>query len=149
LSKALGGFGGIIPGSERFIEHVRRASHWYDGATAPPAPVTAASARALELLQADPDLRARLRANVRRLKDGLRAMGFDVDDTPVPIICLVVGDAENMRRMQQELMRRGIAVAYIAAYSGLSVAGGLRIAVFATHTDDMIQRFLDELRRLG
>jgi 7-keto-8-aminopelargonate synthetase-like enzyme len=128
---------------------VRRASHWYDGATAPPAPVTAASARALELLQADPDLRARLRANVRRLKDGLRAMGFDVDDTPVPIICLVVGDAENMRRMQQELMRRGIAVAYIAAYSGLSVAGGLRIAVFATHTDDMIQRFLDELRRLG
>ena len=60
LSKALGGYGGIIPGSERFIEHVRRASHWYDGATAPPAPVTAASARALELLQADPDLRTRL-----------------------------------------------------------------------------------------
>jgi 8-amino-7-oxononanoate synthase len=149
LSKALGGFGGIIPGSERFIEHVRRASHWYDGATAPPAPVTAASARALELIQADPDLRARLRSNVRRLKDGLRAMGFDVDDTPVPIICLVVGNIENMRGMQQELMRRGIAVAYIAAYSGLSAAGCLRIAVFATHTDDMIQRFLDELRRLG
>jgi hypothetical protein len=46
-------------------------------------------------------------------------------------------------------MRRGIAVAYIASYSGLSAAGGLRIAVFATHTEDMIQRFLDELRRLG
>ena len=76
-------------------------------------------------------------------------MGFDVDDTPVPIICLVVGDAGNMRRIQQELMRRGIAVAYIASYSGLSAAGGLRIAVFATHTEDVIQRFLDELRRLG
>jgi len=149
LSKALGGYGGIIPGSQQFIEHVRSPTHWYDGATAPPAPVTAASARALELVQSDPDLRARLRSNVRRLKDGLRAIGFDVDDTPVPIICLVVGDAGNMRRIQQELMRRGIAVAYIASYSGLSAAGGLRIAVFATHTEDMIQRFLDELRRLG
>jgi 8-amino-7-oxononanoate synthase len=148
LSKALGGYGGIIPGSQRFVEHVRRASHWYDGATAPPAPVTAASARALELIQADPDLRARLWSNVRRLKDGLRAMGFDVDDTPVPIICLVIGDAENMRRIQQELMRRGIAIAYIAAYSGLSAAGGLRIAVFATHTEEMIQRFLDEFRHV-
>ena len=149
LSKALGGFGGIIPGSERFIEHVRRASHWYDGATPPPAPVTAASARAIEITQANPDLRARLWSNVRRLKDGLRTLGFDVDDTPVPIICLVVGDADNMRRIQQELMGRGIAVAYMAAYSGLTAAGGLRIAVFATHTEEMIQRFLDELRQVA
>jgi 7-keto-8-aminopelargonate synthetase-like enzyme len=148
LSKALGGYGGIIPGSQGFIDCVRAASHWYDGATSPPAPVTAASARALELIQADPDLRTRLWSNVRRLKDGLRAMGFDVDDTPVPIICLVVGDGENMRRIQQELMRHGIATAYIAAYSGLSAAGGLRIAVFAAHTDEMIQRLLDELGRL-
>ncbi len=149
LSKALGGYGGIIPGSQRFIECVRRASHWYDGASAPPAPVAAASARAIELIQADPDLRARLRSNVRRLKEGLRGIGFEVDDTPVPIICLEVGDAENMRRIQQELMRRGIAVAYMAAYSGLSAAGGLRIAVFATHTEEMIRRFLDEMRQVA
>ncbi len=100
------------------------------------------------VIQADPDLRTRLWSNVRRMKNGLRAMGFDVDDTPVPIICLVVGDGDNMRRIQQELMRRGIAIAYMAAYSGLTAAGGLRIAVFATHTEQMIQRFLDELRKL-
>ena len=33
----------------------------------------------------------------------------------LPIICLVAGNADNMRRIQQELMRRGIAVAYVAA----------------------------------
>ena len=86
---------------------------------------------------------------MRRLKEGLRGIGFEVDDTPVPIICLEVGDAENMRRIQQELMRRGIAVAYMAAYSGLSAAGGLRIAVFATHTEQMIQRLLEELRQVA
>ena len=75
-------------------------------------------------------------------------MGFDVDDTPVPIICLVAGTAENMQRIQRELMERGIAIAYMAAYSGLGPEGGLRIAVFATHTEAMIQQFLDELRRV-
>jgi 7-keto-8-aminopelargonate synthetase-like enzyme len=148
LSKALGGYGGIIPGSQAFIDCAHRASHWYDGASAPPAAVAAASARALELIQADANLRPQLWLNVRRLKDGLRAMGFDIDDTPVPIICLVAGDADNMRRIQQELKSRGIAVPYMAAYSGLSAAGGLRIAVFATHTEEMIQRFLDELRQV-
>jgi 8-amino-7-oxononanoate synthase len=149
LTKALGGFGGIIPGSRQFIEQVQKASHWYDGATPAPAPVTAASARALEIVLSDPDLRLRLRANVRLLKEGLRAIGFDVDDTPVPIICLTVGDAANMQRIQRELMGRGIAVAYIASYSGLGAAGALRIAVFATHTEDMIRRLLDELGRVA
>jgi 8-amino-7-oxononanoate synthase len=149
LSKALGGFGGIIPGSQAFVERVRKASHWYDGATPAPAAVTAASARALELVQSEPELRSRLRSNVRLVKDGLRGLGFDVDDSPVPIICLVVGNAGNMERMQRELMRRGVAIAYIAAYSGLGTAGALRIAVFATHTEEMIRRFLDELRKVG
>ncbi len=93
-------------------------------------------------------LRTRLRSNVRLLKDGLRRLGLDADDTPVPIVCLVVGDAENMRRIQRELMARGIAVAYMAAYSGLGPEGGLRMAVFATHTETMIRQLLDELQRL-
>jgi glycine C-acetyltransferase/8-amino-7-oxononanoate synthase len=53
-----------------------------------------------------------------------------------------------MQRIQRELMQRGIAVAYMAAYCGLGPEGGLRIAVFATHTEPMIQQLLDELRRL-
>ena len=43
-------------------------------------------------------------------------------------------------------MQRGVAIAYLPAYSGLGEKGGLRIAVFATHTDAMIGRLIDELR---
>ncbi len=147
-SKAIGGFGGIIPGSLDFIERVKRSSHWFDGASAPVAAAAAATAKAIELLMADPDRRARLRSNVRKFKDGLRGLGLEVDDSPVPILCLTLGDADNMRRIQSELMQRGIAVAYLPAYSGLGTEGGLRIAVFATHTEAMIERLIDELRRL-
>ena len=144
----MGGFGGVIPGSREFIDRIKSQSPYFGGASAPPAPIAAATARALELVVAQPELRARLWSNARKLKDGLRRMGFDVDDTPVPIVCLVIDTAENMQRIQRELMARSIAIAYMAAYSGLGPEGGLRLAVFATHTEAMIQRLLDELRTL-
>jgi 8-amino-7-oxononanoate synthase len=148
LSKAVGGYGGIIPGCREFIGRIKLRSPYFGGASPPPTPIAAATAKALELIRAEPDLRTRLWSSVRLLKDGLRAMGLDADATPVPIVCLVLGSAENMQRMQRELMERGIAVAYMAAYPGLGPEGGLRIAVFATHTEAMIGQLLDELRRL-
>lgn len=148
LSKAVGGFGGIIPGGREFIGHLKSRSPCMAGASAPPAPVAAATARALELTLAHPDLRTRLRANARQLKDGLRHIGFDADETPVPIVSLALGSAENMQRIQQALMARGIAVAYMPTYSGLGPEGALRLAVFATHTEEMIARLVDELRQL-
>lgn len=145
LSKAVGGYGGIIPGSRRFIERLKQTSPYYAGASAPPVPVAAATARALELMMAGPELRTRLWENARLLKDGLRGLGLPADDTPVPIVCLALGDAANMQRIQAALRQRGIVVAYMAAYSGLGPQGALRLAVFATHTEEMIGRLIDEL----
>ncbi len=148
LSKAIGGFGGIIPGSSAFIEQLKKTSNYYRGASAPPVPAAAATARALQLVIAEPAMRTRLWDNVRTLKSGLRDLGLHTDDTPVPIICLSIGTADNMRRIQTELMQRGIVIAHMATYSGLGPEGALRIAVFATHTDEMISQLLGELGSL-
>ena len=148
LSKALGGYGGIIAGSRRWIERLKATSHWYDGASPPPPPVVAASARALELVLAEPQMRVRLRENVQRLKGGLARLGLPCDQTPSPIVCLRLGTAEQMRGIQAGLMARGILVAYMAAYAGLGSEGALRLAVFATHTAEMIDQLLDGLRGL-
>ncbi|MGO8691125.1 MAG: aminotransferase class I/II-fold pyridoxal phosphate-dependent enzyme [Thermoguttaceae bacterium] len=148
LSKALGGYGGIIAGSQRWVERLKTASHWYDGASPLPPPLLAASARALELVLAEPQMRLRLRENVQRLRGGLVRLGVPCPQTPSPIICLRLGTAERMRGIQSGLMAEGILIAYMAAYSGLGAEGALRLAVFATHTADMIDRLLDVLGRL-
>lgn len=148
LSKAIGGFGGIIPGTQPIIDRVKSGSHYFAGASALPVAASAASARALELILDHPRMRTRLRRNVRVLKSGLRGLGLDTDDTPVPIICLTIGTAGDMQRIQDELMERGILVPHVPTYSGLGPEGALRLAVFSTHTDEMIRRLLDELRRL-
>ena len=148
LSKAVGGYGGIVPGTRSLVQRLKSASHWYDGASPLPAPIAAATARGLELLLAQGGLRTALWANVGLMKSGLRQMGLDVDDTPVPIICLAMGTADAMRRVQGAMREHGILIAYMAAYSGLGPEGALRLAVFANHTQPMIEEFLDRFRQL-
>jgi len=146
LSKAVGGFGGIIAGRSEFIKRLKSTSTYFRGASAVPVPVAAATARALELILADPQMLVRLRENVAAVKSGLRELGLEVDDSPAPIVGLVIGDADNMQRIHATLLERGILIPYRATYTGLGKEGALRLAIFATHTREMIDQLLAELR---
>lgn len=148
LSKALGGFGGFLVGSNEFIRQARCSSHYFDGASAPPAPVAGATAKALEILIRDPLLRARLRDNVLYLRRKLRDLGLAANDSPSPVIGLVVGDAPNMRRLHSALKQQGILVPYFPTYSGTGKEGLLRIAVCAAHTIAMLDQLHNALARL-
>lgn len=148
LSKAIGGFGGIVPSNGALLDRMRRTSHYYEGASAPMSAAAGATAKALEIVLRQPQLRERLQQNGRRLRGGLRSLGLAVDDWPTPIVALAIGTGENMRRIHDELRRIGIIVPYFAAYSGSGAAGRLRIAVFATHTDEMLDRLVAELGKL-
>jgi 7-keto-8-aminopelargonate synthetase-like enzyme len=146
LSKAIGGHGGIIPGGKSLVDRAKERSHLYDGATPPPVPAAAATAKAMEIVRGHPEIRKQLWANVKKLKSGLSYLGIETDDTPVPIICIDRGDPVRMEALQRELMARGIVVAYVKSYAGAE--GVIRIAVFSTHTDEMLERLLEELGRL-
>ncbi len=145
LSKAIGGYGGIIPGNRALFKCARRTSHYYEGASPPPAAAAGATAKALEIVASQPKLRDRLKQNAARLRAGLRALGLTVHASPAPIIALEIGTSDNMQRIHDELRRAGIIVPYFAAYSGSGAAGKLRIAVVATHTDEMLDRLVAEL----
>ena len=106
LSKAIGGFGGILPGSLALLDRVRQTSHYYDGASAPMSAAAGATAMALEIMIRGPQLRQRLSQNVLRLRGGLQAMGLAVDDWPTPIVGLAIGSSEDMRRIHDELRLR-------------------------------------------
>jgi 8-amino-7-oxononanoate synthase len=146
LSKAFGAHGGIIPGARQYIERLR-ACPTVRGASAPSAPCAAASAKSLEIVRGRPDLRERLWANVRLLKDGLRGLGIEMNDTEVPIATFALGSAEATARVHQGLLDRGIFV-YLSHYIGASAGGVLRHAVFANHSPEHIRRLLDALKEL-
>jgi 8-amino-7-oxononanoate synthase len=147
LSKAFGGHGGFVVGKKRLIGRIRAAVGAYVGSTPTPTPIAAATARGIDILFRHPEMRDRLRRNTLSLKKGLRSLGIDTEDTPVPIVAWSLRTEKQMRGVQKDLMRRGIAVPYLK-YMGAPAAGVLRLTVFSTHTAGQIQRLLEELARI-
>jgi glycine C-acetyltransferase/8-amino-7-oxononanoate synthase len=145
LAKALGGFGGIIWGSKVWIESIDRASRICAGASPLPLVVAAASAYALALARATPELRQRLWGNVRRARSGLRRLGWELADTVVPILCLQSRPGISLERIKRELFKQAIAVEMVRSYPSTPAGGALRIAIFTTHSDEQINRLVDEI----
>jgi 8-amino-7-oxononanoate synthase len=147
-AKALGGFGGVIAGTSAWIEAVKKASHYYDGASAPAFPLAGCTVKALEICLREPERRQRLRRNTRQLRDGLRALGVEVTDEPTPNIGVVLGSASEMKALHESLKRQQILVPYVPAYSGTGLEGVMRFAVCSEHNSVMMLKLLDRLREI-
>jgi 8-amino-7-oxononanoate synthase len=147
LSKGIGGYGGIIAGSAALLDEVGRNTRVYVGSSQPPLPVAAASRQALELAR-DGQLRQQLWQNVVHAREGLRSLGWPLDDSPVPILCLRARAGIDLGRLKEALFERDICVAHVTGYSSTPPGGALRIAIFATHSVEQIDRLIQEIRRL-
>lgn len=148
LSKAIGGSGGVVCGTQRFIARAKASSRYYNAASAPAHAVSGATAAALRIVMREPGLRTKLAENVRTARQGLRGLGLPIDDLPTPVIGLSLGDAANMARIQKSLADRGVIIAHIQGYSEESREGILRFAIFANHTAEMIGRLIEEISRV-
>ncbi len=96
-------------------------------------------------MMTQPKLREQLWSNARQLKSGLKAMGFDQDDTPVPVAAWVLKTAKEMDQIQTERMNRGIAIQR-TEYVGAGPNGVLRAVVFANHKPEQIAHMLSVLK---
>lgn len=146
LSKAIGAHGGIIPGTEAFTLPIR-TGHIANGANAATSPAAAAAVKGMDLMMSQPQLRHQLWENAKRLKSGLGRIGFEQDDSPVPIAAWTLKTGEDMDRIHAELMNRGIAIQR-THYVGAGPNGALRAVVFANHQSEQIDRLLSELKSL-
>ena len=150
MSKALGGHGGIITGTNAFIESLTHGSKIPYGSSSVPAPAAAATAKALEILSKHPEIRQQLWRNVAYAKNALRNIGVqDIPDNPVPIIS-IRSNKTDLNLLQQRLFEKGIAVLYSpgGSYSGVAPEGQLRIAIFSSHSTEQIDRLVTELAAL-
>lgn len=148
LSKALGGHGGILAGSRQRMDFFESSSRVTVAASPPPLPAAAASAAALRIATAEPQRRERLWSNVALARAGLRGLGWIMPNQPVPILCLGALPGIDLGRLRDGLLDRDICVAYVTTYSSTPAGGALRIAIFADHSREQIERMIFELGRL-
>ncbi len=103
LSKALGGHGGVIAGDAALVARLRDGPT--PGASSPaPLPAAAASAWALDYMACHPERRQALWRNVAYARRRLRVLGWNLPETPVPILCLHGRSEVDLARLQEALL---------------------------------------------
>lgn len=146
FSKALASTGGFVAGSKELIEYFRTNSRQIIFSAAI-SPSQAASARtALDVMQQEPEHRARLLANTKQLRDILQSLGLDYWDSHTPALPIVLGDKEKCYVMWKSLWEQGF-------FTVISVAPGvpigkdmIRCAASAGHTTEQLNRFGEALK---
>ncbi|MEW5844596.1 MAG: pyridoxal phosphate-dependent aminotransferase family protein [Bacteroidota bacterium] len=146
LSKAFGGFGGIIPGKKVFIDEIKKGD-LFNGATPAPSPAIAASLAGIKFVEVHPEKRNRLYSNAKLLKDGLKQIGIEVEDSVVPIAAWSFGNRNEMQKFVYELFKSGYIVQLIN-YVGSGEDGAVRIVVFETHTQEQIKGLLEQIKKI-
>jgi len=109
LGKAMGGAsGGYVAAGAEVVELLRQRSRPYLFSNSLAPPITAASLRALDLIERSGELRERLRANTAHFRARMEALGFDVLPGSHPIVPVMIGDAARAARFADGLVRRGV-----------------------------------------
>jgi len=149
LGKALGGAaGGYIAASAKAVQVLEQRARPSLFSNALPATVAYSAGKAIELVENDPGIVARLHDNVRNIRDGLTGLGYDLTDSPTAIIPIMIGDEAEAIRKSKRLFELGVMVIGFGFPVVPKGEARLRVQVSAALTDDHIQAALDAFAKL-
>lgn len=148
LGKALGSFGAFIAGETNLIELLINRARPFIYTTALPPSVCAAASKAIDLIDEEPDLLARLRDRRRRLHEGLAGCGFDTLGSSTPIIPILVGDAQKAVEASLALLERGVFIQAIRPPTVPEGTSRLRATVTAVHSEAEIDAALSAIKEV-
>jgi 5-aminolevulinate synthase len=149
LGKAYGVMGGYVSGSESLCDFIRSFASGFIFTTALPPAIAAAARVSIAHLKQSQMERARQRAQVRKLRDRLSAIGIPHLDNPSHIIPVMVKDPVKCRQLADILMQEwGI---YVQPINYPTVPKGterLRFTPGPLHSDADIDHLVTALTTL-
>ena len=149
LGKALGGAaGGYIAASSDAVQVLEQRGRTSLFSNALPATVAYSAHKAIEVIENDPSIVARLHANVATFRTGLADLGFDCAPSPTAIIPIMIGDEAEAIRKSKQLFDLGVMVIGFGFPVVPKGESRLRVQVSAALSDDDIQRAMDAFAKL-
>jgi 8-amino-7-oxononanoate synthase len=148
-SKSLASIGGFISGSAdviHFIKHCARSLIF--SASPPPASVASVSA-AIDIIENEPDRRAQLWENTRKMLKGFTSLGFNTGLSQTPIIPVIVGDDEKAFTMAMMLQEEGVFVNVAVTPAVPAGMALIRTSYMATHTNEHLDIVLHAFEKVG
>lgn len=134
LSKGLGGVGGFIASSKEVINYLRFYARSYMFSTAMTPAITASLIAAIDVIETEPELRARLWENIDYMMTNLRGMGFDLGHAQTAIIPIIIGDDVKVKDMAADIHKAGVHLNPVFYPAVAKHKSRLRLSIMATHT---------------
>jgi 8-amino-7-oxononanoate synthase len=148
-SKSLAGIGGFVAGAEEvvnFIKHVGRSMIF--SASLAPSLVASVSA-ALDIIEEEPELRAKLWKNTQKMLRGYKSLGFDTGTSETPIVPIIIGDRIKVYEMCKLLFEQGVFVNPVISPAVPPGRELLRTSYMATHTEEQLDKVLGAFEKAG
>jgi len=149
LGKALGSSGAYVVGSRETIDYLLNTVRPFIFTTAPPPGTVAAAIASLEVIQREPERRARLWANRQRVFHALQDLGFQLTATVSPILPILIGDARQALAFSERLLELGVYAPAIRPPTVPNDTSRIRLTVTSEHTPDQLDEALRAIELAG
>jgi 8-amino-7-oxononanoate synthase len=148
-SKSLAAIGGFIAGPSdviNWIKHLGRSMIF--SASLPPSLVASVST-ALDIIEEQPELRARLWRNTHKMLRGYKTLGYDTGTSETPIIPILIKDTMKTYQMCKLLFENGVFVNSVISPAVPPGRELLRTSYMATHTEEQLDKVLAAFEKVG
>jgi 8-amino-7-oxononanoate synthase len=149
FSKSLAAIGGFVAGPHDVIDYVRFHARSEIFSAAPPPASIAAAAKALEIVEREPERRKQLWENTEYMKRELTGLGFDTGESASPVIPIVIGDDMKAFQTVLRLQEEGVFANPVVSPAVPEGRAMIRTSYMATHTREHLDRALVALERVG
>jgi 8-amino-7-oxononanoate synthase len=149
FSKSFASVGGFVAGSRVVVNYIKHTARPFIFTAALPAMQVAATLKALEIMETEPEHREKLWENVARLRNEMNTLGFDTLGSETPIVPVLVGPDELTVLFWKALWEEGIFTTP-ALPPGVPTGQSLiRTSVNANHSPEQIDRLLEVFAGVG
>lgn len=142
FSKTFGNIGGYVIADPEIISYLQFQSRQY-AFSASATPAIAGAAKAIELIDEEPQWQQQLTDNIGYYKNGLQSLGLDVGSTSSAIIPVKIGDRNKTCEAGKLLLQAGIYTNPIMYPAVALKDARIRMSLVATHTKEHLDRALN------
>ncbi len=140
FSKSLGAIGGFCVSDHPAMEMIPLAARPYIFTASSSPSVIASTRKALQVLEARPELRRQLWDNAHHLYEKLQGLGFELGPEPSPVVAVRVASIDEVIMMWKGLLECGVYVNMVTPPATPDGGCLLRCSVSAGHTAEQITR---------
>jgi len=146
LSKAFGVYGGVILGTRELRHKILERSRSFVGSTPLPLPLANAALQSVKILKAKGKvLRRRLNENAQYVKTSFQKAGFEIPQTPGPIIPVYAKGARDSLTLEKHLLAAGILSPFLK-YPGGDANGYFRFVISSGHSRAQLDTLINALK---